>query len=272
MDEFCHIDYIRRQDSIDSIPTVETSSRILPYEQVLIDLHDYVNGIFSSLSYMQLAILQIKRKFSPYFVKNGYTEYDVYRYHYYIYVHALSTLHDLFLKLIARLCNINMNKQTTSWREVSKQIKGEDNLIKLCEGFFLLIKNHETNRHRVSHEGFLAYKPLDAYHLTNIWTCAHQCERIENERLEYTDGTTENKRHLSRIKKSYMMGLVELLDLSIEYTIDLFELLLPKLIQMFDGDFVEAHWKELEMMDIDSINKYVLQISKGKNYVSKDGI
>ena len=257
LDDFARLDDIIRLSKIKG-----ERPPLLPHEMCLRNVRTIIMGITSSLSYMQLAILQIKRRYNAkYYSENGYTAYDFYRYHYSSFCHSIATIHDLYFKLVAELCNINIgSKRMIQWDELQKALKAnnEKHIIELLEHYYSVIQEHEQKRNMVSHEGLLFSKMLDSYHLTNIWSRHHTKPLIANERPEYIEGTKENKYLLSKSKKAFVGELNTLLTTTIDSTQKLFELLLPKLIRKMSPEFIESHKKEFIELNKESLNRYVL--------------
>ena len=257
LNDFALLDDIQRLENIKG-----EKPPLLPHEACLRNVRTIMMGIISSLSYMHLAIMQIKKRYNTkYYSANGYTAYDFYRYHYSSFCHSIATIHDLYFKMVVELCDLNIDsKKMIQWKKMRNELNAnEENDIKgLLELFFSIIEEHEKKRNKVSHEGLLFTKMLDNYHLTNIWTNTYGKSMTENNRLEYTTGTTENKYLLSKTKKSFMNELNKVTDAAVDCTEKLFELLLPKLLHKMNTDFLESHRTEFVELNLESLNKYVL--------------
>lgn len=79
-------------------------SEFLPYETLLGKTMNIMSGIISSLSYMHLSIYQISHQdLNEELEIEGYTEYDLYRYHYIVFSHSVALLQDLMFKLTAEI-------------------------------------------------------------------------------------------------------------------------------------------------------------------------
>ena len=262
LDDFASLDDIMR-----SYPYIEGKTKgerppLLPHEMCLKKVRTIMMGITSSMSYMRLAILQIKRRYNAkYYLDNGYTAYDFYRYHYSSFCHSIATIHDLFFKLVVELCEINIgSKRMIQWDNLQKALKAnnEKDIIELLEHYYSVIQEHEQKRNKVSHEGLLSSKMLDNYHLTIIWSRHHTKPLTADDRAEYIEGTKENKYLLAKTKKAFVDELNTLQDATIDSTQKLFELLLPKLIQKMSPEFIESHRREFIELNKENLNKYVL--------------
>ena len=120
------------------------------------------------------------------------------------------------------------------------------------------MQEHEQKRNMASHERLLYSKMLDNYYLTNIRSIHHKRPLTTDSRLEYIEGTKENKCLLTETKKVFISELSRLLEFSIESTQKLFELLLPKLIQKMSSEFIKSHQQEFKELNIESLNRYIL--------------
>lgn len=262
LDDFARLDDITRSDPYIMGEIKGERPPLLPHETCLQKVRTIMMGITSSMSYMQLAILQIKRRYNAkYYSDNGYTAYDFYRYHYSSYCHAIATIHDLYFKLVVELCDINIgSKRMIRWEDLQKALKAnnEKDIIEFLERYYSVIQEHEQKRNTVSHEGLLSSKMLDNYYLTIIWSSHHTKPLKADDRAEYIEGTKENKYLLAKTKKAFVGELNTLLAATIGSTQKLFELLLPKLIQKMSPEFIEAHRKDFVELNKDSMNKYVL--------------
>ena len=262
LDDFASLD-----DIIRSYPYVEGKIKgerppLLPHETCLKKVRTIMMGITSSMSYMRLAILQIKRRYNAkYYSDNGYTAYDFYRYHYSSFCHAIATIHDLFFKLVVELCDLNIgSKRMIQWDKLRNALETncENDIVELIENYYSVIQEHEQKRNMVSHEGLLFSKMLDNYHLTIIWSSHHTQPLTADDMPEYIEGTKENKYLLAKTKKAFVDELNKLLEATIDSTQKLFELLLPKLIRKMSPEFIESHKKEFIELNKESLNRYVL--------------
>jgi len=261
----CVLDDFARLDDIRRINKLNISSKhlpLLPHEQCLRIVRTIMMGITSSLSYMQLSIIQIQKKYNTrYYATMGYTAYDYYRYHYQLFCHGAATIHDLYFKLVTELCNLNIgSKRMIQWEDLSKALKskGENELIELLEHYYSNFKEHEQERNRVAHEGLLFSKMLDNYHLTNIWSRIPRNPSVTDSRPEFIRGSRENKYLLAKTKKAFVSKLNTLIASAVNSTQSLFELLLPKLIHKMSPDFIESHRSEFVELNIESFNKHIL--------------
>ena len=262
LEDFAHLDDIIRIEKYLHDGNEGERPSLLPHETCLEIVRTIMMGITSSMSYMQLSILQIKRRYNAkFYSENGYTAYDFYRYHYSSFCHATATIHDLFFKLVVELCDLNIgSKRMIQWDKLRDALNanGENGIIELLEKYYSIIEEHEQKRNMVSHEGLLFSKMLDNYHLTNIWSRHHTKPLTADDRPEYIEGTKENKYLMSKTKKAFVGELNTLLETAIDSTQKLFELLLPKLIQKMSPEFIESHRKEFRELNIESLNRYVL--------------
>ncbi len=259
LDDFARLDDIIRLDNNEG-----ERPPLLPHEVCLRNVKTIIMGITSSVSYMQLAIIQIKRRYNAkYNSAYGYTEYDFYRYHYSEFCHSLATIHDLYFKLVVELCDFNIgSKRMIQWDKLRNALNaiGEDEIIALLENYYSIIKEHEQKRNMASHEGLLYSKMLDNYHLTNIWSRIPTTHFITSTSLKYTKGTKENKYLLAKTKKAFVDELNRLTDTTGYSTRTLFELLLPKLLYKMNPEFIKSHRQELIELNIESINIHVLGV------------
>lgn len=239
----------------------DKKSGFLPHETCLGKVVNVLRGLSSAFYYMQLSVLETQNdSCNDVYSQHGYTEYDIYRYHYYVFCHSVSTIHDLFIKLISVLCDINLDNGK-EWETLSKCLtsKGHIDIISQMNTFYDIIKGHEKMRQKASHEGLIWHRKLDNYHLTNIWSNIQK--RFPNnkiERLEYSKGTSQNKELLSQSKEEFVNELNETIIKLIEQTLLLFNSFLPLLINKLDKKFISSHYSALVELHMSNIDKYVL--------------
>lgn len=256
LDELGNVDFIKRAERLHKRP------EMLSHEEFFFKIKNLLLGITSVISYMQLSVLHIQRKHNKqYFLAHGYIDYSVYRYHYYVFCHAIVTLHDLYFKLISEIYDLDIgSRRMIQWDDLKKMLltKNERDIVNLLEDFYTTIKDHEQKRNTVSHEGLLTSPLLENYYITNIWTNAHDNNNEENAYPQFTEGTKENKYLIGKTKKKLIEELNILVDASINYTISLFELLLPKLINHVDVEFINSHMEVLIGINNENVKKYLL--------------
>lgn len=259
LDDFARLDDVRRvynRNNRNKIPPR------LPHEKCLNTVRTIIMGITSALSYMQLSIMQIQKKYNTrYYAEMGYTAYDYYRYHYQVFCHGIATIHDLYFKLIVELCDLNIgSKKMIQWEDLSKvlRLKGEDEFIALLEAYYSKFKEHEQKRNKVAHEGLIYSDMLDNYYLTNIWSRVPKNPSSTSNRPEYIVGTKENKYLLAKTKKAFVGELNSLIESAVGFTESFLELLLSKLIHKMNPSFIESHRQELAELNIECVNKYLL--------------
>ena len=256
LDELGNVDFIKRAERLNKRP------EMLSHEKYFLKVKTLLLGITSALSYMQLSVLYIQKRYDKqYFLNHGYIDYSVYRYHYSVFCHGIATLHDLYFKLVVEICKLNIgSKRMIQWRTLKKMLlmKNEKDIVNLIEDFYTTIKIHEQKRNTVSHEGFLTSPLLENYYTTHIWTNAHNKNNEENAYPQFTEGTKENKYLIGKTKKKLIDELNQLIEASINYTLSLFDSLLPKLIDQVDEEFINSHKDILEGINNKNVNKYIL--------------
>ena len=261
LDELGYLDFIKRADIIHKRP------EMLSHEEHYFKVKTLLLGIISALSYMQLSVLHIQRKHNKqYFLTHGYIDYSVYRYHYFVFCHGIATLHDLFFKLIVEINGFNIgSKRMIQWKILKNMLlaKNEIDIVKLLEEFYTTIKEHEQKRNIASHEGFLTSPLLEDYYTTHIWTNACNKNNNDNCYPQYTEGTKENKYLITHTKKKFIDELNLLIDTSVNYTLSLFDLLLPIMISQIDMEFIKSHQEILYGINNKNIKKYILNSHLG---------
>ena len=240
----------------------DKNSGFHPYEVCLGKTQNCLLGITSSLSNMNLSIIHSQKRInSKYLNEMGYSDYDVYRYYYYVFCHSLSTIHDLILKLVVILFDIRMKGKMIRWDDMEKQLKEkqEEQLVQLLDLFYSKIKLHDDKRNRASHEGLLTYNALLPFYLTHLTTPIYKDHSINDYDInKYIEGTKENKRFLSDTKRKYVSQLIKTIEETMDSIESLMDVLLPKFIVKIDPSFIITHKDDLKRVKNENVIKFVL--------------
>ena len=216
-------------------------SEFLPYETLLGKTMNIMSGIISSLSYMHLSIYQISHQdLNEELEIEGYTEYDLYRYHYIVFSHSVALLQDLMFKLTAEIFCLNVPQRMIGWKKLEKELKKYNliNIKQILEDFYKCFSKHIDKRNGFSHEGLLTYNALDNYYMTYIWTNSHTIdEKKENLYPQYTKGSNDNVELLKKTKENFINEL--------------------KLLDQVDIDFFIEHGDNLKKLNNMPLNKHL---------------
>lgn len=236
-------------------------SEFLPYETLLGKTMNIMSGIISSLSYMHLSIYQISHQdLNEELEIEGYTEYDLYRYHYIVFSHSVALLQDLMFKLTAEIFCLNVPQRMIGWKKFEKELKKYNliNIKQILEDFYKCFSKHIDKRNGFSHEGLLTYNALDNYYMTYIWTNSHTIdEKKENLYSQYTKGSNDNVELLKKTKENFINELKLLATEAESYVISLCDMCFPKLLDQVDIDFFIEHGDNLKRLNNMPLNKHL---------------
>ena len=236
-------------------------SECFPYETLLGKTMNIMSGIISSLSYMHLSIYQISHQdLNEELEIEGYTEYDLYRYHYIVFIHSVALLQDLMFKLTAEIFCLNVPQRMIGWKKLEKELKKYNliNIKQILEDFYKCFSKHIDKRNGFSHEGLLTYNALDNYYMTYIWTNSHTIdEKKENLYPQYTKGSNDNVELLKKTKENFINELKLLATEAESYVISLCDMCFPKLLDQVDIDFFIEHGDNLKKLNNMPLNKHL---------------
>lgn len=239
-------------------------SGFLPYETMLGKTMVIMSGITSSLSYMNLSIYQILHQdVTGQLCKDGYTEYDLYRYHYIVFSHSIALLQDLMFKLTSVIYSLSVPTRMIGWDKLEKELKKNNlsNIKQLFEGFYKCFSKHIDKQNGFSHEGLLTYNSLDNYYMTSVWTNSRNIdESKENMYPQFTKGSNENMELLTTTKDKFICELKQLATEAESYVISLCDLCFPKLLDQVDLDFFIKHVDNLKEVNNISLNKHLKKL------------
>lgn len=236
-------------------------SGFLPYETLLGKTMNIMSGITSSLSYMHLSIYQISHQdLNEELEIEGYTEYDLYRYHYIVFSHSVALLQDLMFKLTAEIFCLNVPQRMIGWKKLEKELKKYNliNIRQILEEFYKRFSKHIDKRNGFSHEGLLTYNALDNYYMTYVWTNSHTIDdRKENLYPQYTKGSNDNVELLKTTKENFINELKQLATEAESYVISLCDICFIKLLDQIDLEFFVKHGDNLKKLNNKSLNKHL---------------
>ena len=239
-------------------------SEFLPYETLLGKTMNIMSGIISSLSYMHLSIYQISHQdLNEELEIEGYTEYDLYRYHYIVFSHSVALLQDLMFKLTAEIFCLNVPQRMIGWKKLEKELKKYNliNIKQILEDFYKCFSKHIDKRNGFSHVGLLTYNALDNYYMTYIWTNSHTIdEKKENLYPQYTKGSNDNVELLKKTKENFINELKLLATETESYVISLCDMCFPKLLDQVDIDFFIEHGDNLKKLNNMLLNKHLEEL------------
>ena len=239
-------------------------SEFLPYETLLGKTMNIMSGIISSLSYMHLSIYQISHQdLNEELEIEGYTEYDLYRYHYIVFSHSVALLQDLMFKLTAEIFCLNVPQRMIGWKKLEKELKKYNliNIKQILEDFYKCFSKHIDKRNGFSHVGLLTYNALDNYYMTYIWTNSHTIdEKKENLYPQYTKGSNDNVELLKKTNENFINELKLLANEAESYVISLCDRCFPKLLDQVDLDFFIKHRDNLKKQNNIQLNKHLEKI------------
>lgn len=239
-------------------------SEFYPYETLLGKTMNIMAGVSSSLAYMRLSILQIKREeLSEDIEKDGFRDYDLYRYHYIVFSHSIALLQDLLFKLASVIFDLNVPQRMIGWEKLEKELKKNNlvNIKQLFEDFYNRFSTHISKRNTFSHEGLLSYNTLDNFYMTYVWSgVQNTSHKSENTHPEYTRGNERNVELLKETKQKFIDELQNLLSDAEQIATRLCDSFLDKLLYQIDHNFLKKHNENLKKCNHEPLNRYLREI------------
>lgn len=236
-------------------------SGFLQYETLLGKTMTIMSGIISALSYMHLTIYQISHQdLNEELEIEGYTEYDLYRYHYIVFSHSVALLQDLMFKLTAEIFCLNVPQRMIGWKKLEKELKnyGLINIKQILEDFYKEFSKHIDKRNDFSHEGLFTYETLENYYMTYVWTNSHTIDdNKDNLYPQYSKGSIKNIELLKTTKESFINKLKQLETDAESYVISLCDICFIKLLDQIDLEFFVKHGDNLKKLNNKSLNKHL---------------
>lgn len=239
-------------------------SDFLPHEILLGKTKNVIMGISASFHYMRLSVVQISQS-SPFeeLRKEGFSEYDLYRYHYVVYNHSVALLQDLLFKLVAIVFGFNIRKRLIGWNVLCEELdKIKNTEVKtVLEDFYETFSKHIEKRNRFSHEGKLYYSTLNDFYMTEVWSNMVEHSNVKDcEHSEFLRNTPSNIRLRKDAKNKFISELNESRLRAEKIAIKLGESCLNRLLSSIDYDFYEKHCELLRAGNCERLNNYLASI------------
>lgn len=239
-------------------------SEFYPYETLLGKTMNIMAGVSSSLAYMRLSILLIKREeLSEDIEKDEFRDYDLYRYHYIVFSHSIALLQDLLFKLSSVIFCLNVPQRMIGWEKLKKELKNNNLVIvkQLFEDFYNRFSTHISKRNTFSHEGLLSYNTLDNFYMTYVWSgVQNTSHKSENKYPEFTRGNEKNVELLKETKQKFIDELQNLLSDAEQFAINICDSCLDKLLCQIDNNFLKMYSDNIKKFNIEPLNKYLSEI------------
>ena len=239
-------------------------SDFLPYEILLGKSKNVIMGISASFHYMNLSIAQISHP-SPLAEQNkeGFSEYDLYRYHYVVFNHSVALLQDLLFKLVAIVFGFNIQKRLIGWNVLCEELdKIKNTEVKtVLEDFYETFSKHIEKRNRFSHEGKLYYSTLNDFYMTEVWSNMVEHLNVKDcKNPKFIRNTPSNLKLRKDAKNKFICELTESRLKAEKLVIELGESCLNKLLSRIEYGFYEKHRELLRTANCERLNNYLASI------------
>lgn len=234
------------------------------YEILLGKTRNILYGISSSVSYMRLSILQVEREnITDKIEKDGFNEYDLYRYHYIVFSHSVALLQDLLFKLSSLIYRLDVPKRMIGWDKLKRELDNNNLTVQkdIFEKFYGKFSTHIGKRNTFSHEGLLTYSTLDNFYMTLVWSRVPSLSKMEkNQYPQYTKGNEDNFELLQKTKEQFLDELNQLVLEAERFAINLCDSCLEDLLSRIDFGFLNKHSMNLKRCNHEPLNKYLERI------------
>lgn len=195
---------------------------VLEWRMQLVD--HITKGVFSELNMLRIALSQISNTPSDEFMENWeYTEKGYFQYHYFVVCHNISTLHDLFFRLVENICGddstlTNDKQKTPSWKDIksllnSRNEKPFTEISVILSDYYDYFSSYIEDRHKGSHEGLIYNNLFDDFYLTDIRSSLYSSNYDRhNEHIQFIKGTKENEEKLEKAKLAFIERINDILE------------------------------------------------------------
>lgn len=152
---------------IDMPESILQNGKMLEYfnkeELYVYELYEMVLAANNCLEAINYACKFVSEYQEQDYLKNETIPFDKFcLYHYDVICHKISTLKDLYLKIVNHIYELNINKNECSWKEIEgkKQQIGNPSLFDIFDDNFKLMKGLEKKRNASSHDGVIHSEKL----------------------------------------------------------------------------------------------------------------
>lgn len=237
------------------------------FEWRCLQLSHSLQGLLVVLESLNITLSLIS-KFpdDEYMQQYGYTAKGYALYHYSVICHKLSTINDLFFKLVRDICFYRMD-DIYSWDDIKQPLKQPEykEFVKVQVKFYKLIKLYLIDRNKSSHEGLVFNSQFDNYWLTDFVTnhVTNYPESRLNSKRKYIRGTQENVEEIEETTQQYVDKLMDIMKKADKYTYEMFDALETLLLNGIDDILTEAQlkcWNRISVNSFPKIEDYLEHI------------
>lgn len=206
------------------------------FEYCFLNIDRNLRGLVNALAGLDIALSLMSRFPSNKYMKQyNYTEKGYALYHYSVICHRLSTIKDIYHKLVCQICNIRGASKlngNVKWKELEQKLYTDQKYSKLIEclnAFYDQFNKYIKDRNHSSHEGIVYNSIFSNFFLTELWSTLG----LNNDdplHKQFMRGTDENEVLLHQSKKETVGWLVEIINEVKINMNDLFDILKPILL------------------------------------------
>lgn len=240
------------------------------FEYRFLKIYEDVRGILNASFGLNIALSLIAQFPSDDYMRQyRYTAKGYALYHYSVICHKLSTIRDIYRKIVNHVCEFNIDtyrNDNVSWKKLEAQLKKDpkySQILQCLNSFQKQFDRYIEDRQRSSHEGVVYNNIFDAFYITELYSSIEQ-KNGNKLRQEYKIGTKENQVLMNQSKQEYVEFLTKIIRDVSENIDDMFKVLEPIILtnlhQILSKN-IEC-WNSVSKKKYDSILDLLDEINK----------
>jgi len=237
------------------------------YRCLLID--DTLRGLLNSLFGLNISLSLISQYPSDeYMHQYDYSAKGYALYHYSVICHKLSTIRDLYHKLVNAVCKCQVKPDrhgNISWEELKKNLRLNNkycDVLKIINNFQVSFGIYIKDRQRSSHDGLVFNNIFSDMDLTEFITALANDNKLSYPDSRFVRGTVDNNVIMEQSKQQFVDLLDNIIQLAYNNASSLFNTLQTILIKDLDKELSAniACWNRINKNSFSHIEDFLFEI------------
>lgn len=231
-----------------------------------------IRGLLNTLFNLNIALSLISQYPSDEYMQQYHYSAKGYSiYHYSVICHSLSTIRDLYRKLINQVCKCGVTedgKGNISWKRLEATLMKDEqkygDVLQCLNDFHASFNKYINDRQRSSHEGLLFSSLFNDMEATDFVTDMVENHGLKKYKVQYLRGSKENISLIKQSKQNYVDSLEHVMHDAYSNVCNLFDALQTILLKDLCPDLASniSCWNRVPTNASDNMEEYLKKILK----------